>query len=81
MEPLFIDQWHLLIAPDLHAHTISPLGEQLKNIEAQLDEAVGAARSDGLSWDKIGRDFGITRQGARKRRDTRAAVEENQKEA
>ncbi|MFJ4286847.1 hypothetical protein ACIPY0_14505 [Paenarthrobacter nicotinovorans] len=45
------------------------MGEQLKELEAQLDEAVAAARADGLSWDKIGRAFGITRQGARKRWD------------
>ncbi|MGJ3192218.1 hypothetical protein [Paenarthrobacter sp. FR1] len=67
LEPLFIEQWHQHIAPDLHLHTISTLGEQLKQIEAQLNEAVAAARSDGLSWDKIGRAYGITRQGARSR--------------
>jgi hypothetical protein len=70
LEPLFLDQWRLHIAPDLHLHTISTLGEQLKKIESQLDEAVAAARSDGISWDKIGRAFGITRQGAQKRWDT-----------
>jgi len=56
----------LHIAPDRHLHTISTLGPQLKNIETQLDDAVTAARADGLSRDKIGRAFGITRQGARK---------------
>lgn len=70
LEPLFVAQWHLHIALDLHLHTISTLGDQLKQIEHQLDEAVTAARSDGLSWDKIGRAYGITRQGARKRWDT-----------
>lgn len=69
LEPLFLDQWRSHIAPDLHLQTITILGEQLKQIEAQLDEAVAAARSDGLSWDKIGRAFGITRQGARSRWD------------
>ncbi|MDI2036850.1 hypothetical protein [Paenarthrobacter nitroguajacolicus] len=42
LEPLFIDQWHSHIAPDLHLHTISTLGEQLKKIEAQLNDAVAA---------------------------------------
>jgi len=73
LEPLFLEQWHCHIAPDRHAHTISTLGEQLKKIETQLDEAVAAARADGLSWDKIGRAYGITRQGARKRWDTQEA--------
>jgi hypothetical protein len=76
LEPLFIDQWHRHIAPDLHVHTISTLGDQLKNIESQLDNAVAAARADGLSWDKIGRAFGITRQGARKRWDKQSASKE-----
>lgn len=69
LEPLFLDQWRFHIAPDLHLHTISVLGQELKKLEAQLGEAVAAARSDGLSWDKIGRAFGITRQGARSRWD------------
>lgn len=33
--------------PDLHLHTIRTLGEQLKQIEAQLDEAVAAAGPPG----------------------------------
>lgn len=55
LEPLFREQWYFHVAPDLHLHTISTLGEQLKQLEAQLDQAVAAARSDGLSWEKIGR--------------------------
>ncbi|MET4901580.1 hypothetical protein PV760_12985 [Paenarthrobacter sp. CC6] len=69
LEPLFLAQWHSHIAPDLHLHTIQTLGEQIKTVEAQLDEAVAAARAEGLSWDKIGRAYGVTRQGARKRWD------------
>lgn len=76
LEPLFLDQWRFHIAPDLHLHTISTLGGQLKTIENQLDDAVAAARADGLSWDKIGRAFGITRQGARKRWDAQATSQE-----
>lgn len=70
LEPLFIDQWRSHIAPELHLHTISILGEQLKKLEIQLDAAVAAARNEGISWDKIGRAYGVTRQGARKRWDT-----------
>lgn len=55
LEPLFVDQWHVHIAPDLHFHTISTLGEQLRKNETQLVEAVAAARADGLTRDKIGR--------------------------
>ncbi|WP_216659850.1 hypothetical protein [Paenarthrobacter sp. CM16] len=76
LEPLFLEQWHFHIAPDLHLHTISTLGEQLKQIEAQLDQALAAARSDGLSRDKIGRAYGITRQGARKRWDSQMSGQE-----
>ena len=42
LEPLFIDQWRRHIAPDLYLHTISTLGDQLKEIEARLDDAVAA---------------------------------------
>lgn len=52
LESLFLDRWRFHIAPDLHLHTIGKLGEQLKKIETQLDDAVAAARPDGISWDK-----------------------------
>ena len=76
LEPLFIEQWHQHIAPDLHLQTISTLGAQLKKIESQLDAAVATARAEGISWDKIGRAYGITRQGARKRWDSPAGSEQ-----
>lgn len=62
--PLFLKAWHRHIAPDLSLHRIRTLGGSLKELEAQLDEAVPTARAGGVSWDKIGRAFGITRQGA-----------------
>ena len=67
LEPVFLDVWHRHIAPDLSLHTIGSLSRNLKDLEAQLNDAVAAARSAGVSWDKIGRAFGITRQGAQKR--------------
>lgn len=70
LEPVFLDVWHRHIAPDLSLHTIQTLSQSLKHLEAQLDDAVAAARASGVSWDKIGRAFGISRQGAQKRWDT-----------
>jgi len=67
---LFQDVWHRHIAPDLSLHTIGTLIRGLKDLEAQLDDAVGTARAAGVSWDKIGRAVGITRQGAQKRWET-----------
>ena len=67
LEPVFLDAWHRHIAPDLSLHSISTLSQTLKHLEAQLDDAVGTARAAGVSWDKIGRAVGITRQGAQKR--------------
>lgn len=43
LEPLFLDVWHRHIAQDL---------------EARLDDAVAAARSAGVSWEKIGKPSG-----------------------
>ncbi|MFJ4171485.1 hypothetical protein ACIPY3_18430 [Paenarthrobacter sp. NPDC089714] len=77
LESLFLDLWHRHVAPDLHLYTISTLAEQLKGLEKQLDEAVTEARSDGLSWGMIGRAYGITRQGARKRWDSAATSAES----
>jgi len=67
LEPVFLDVWHRHVAPDLSLHTIGALSRSLKELEAQLDDAVTAARLAGVSWDKIGRAFGISRQGAQKR--------------
>ncbi|HEY1158382.1 MAG TPA: hypothetical protein VGE95_19125 [Arthrobacter sp.] len=67
LELLFLDVWHRHIAPDLSLHRIRTLSGSLKELEAQLDEAVATARAGGLSWEKIGRAVGISRQGAQKR--------------
>lgn len=67
LEPLFLNVWRRHIAPDLSLHTIRTLGQSLKDLEAQLDDAVATARVAGVSWEKIGRAFGISRQGAQKR--------------
>lgn len=67
LEPLFLDEWHQHIAPDQSLHTIRTLGQDLKDLETRLDAAVADARTAGVSWDKIGRAVGITRQGAQKR--------------
>lgn len=67
LESVFLDVWHRHIAPDLSLHTIGTLSRSLKDLEAQLDAAVAAARAAGVSWGKIGRAFGISRQGAQKR--------------
>ncbi|UKA68966.1 hypothetical protein LFT44_20750 (plasmid) [Arthrobacter sp. FW306-05-C] len=74
LEPLFLDVWHRHVAPDLSLHAIGTLSRSLKDLEAQLDDAVSAARAAGVSWDKIGRAFGISRQGAQKRWETASAV-------
>jgi len=74
LEPVFLDVWHRHVAPDLSLHTISTLSRSLKELEAQLDDAVAAARSTGVSWEKIGRAFGISRQGAQKRWETPSAA-------
>ena len=58
---------HRHVAPDVSLHRIRTLDGSLKELEAQLDEAVATARAGGVSWEKIGRAFGISRQGAQKR--------------
>ena len=58
---------HRHVAPDVSLHRIRTLDGSLKELEAQLDEAVVTAWAGGVSWEKIGRDFGISWQGAQKR--------------
>jgi hypothetical protein len=53
--------WH--VAPDVSLRRIRILGGSLKELEAQLDEAVATASAGGVSWEKIGRAFGISRPG------------------
>ena len=43
---------------------ITEWDRKLRQARAQLDQAVAAARSDGQSWEAIGRALGVTRQGA-----------------
>lgn len=64
MEPLFLNVWHRHVAPDLSLHRVRTLGGSVKDLEAQLDDAVATARAAGVLWGKIGRAFGISRQGA-----------------
>ncbi|MFJ4286845.1 hypothetical protein ACIPY0_14495 [Paenarthrobacter nicotinovorans] len=52
LEPLFIEQWHLHIALDLHLQIISSLGKQLKVLDAQLNDTVAATRADDLPGTK-----------------------------
>ena len=58
---------HRHVAPDVSLHRIRTLDGGLKELEAQLDEAVVTAWAGGVSWEKIGRAFGISWQGAQKR--------------
>lgn len=64
LEPLVQERWLRHVATDVSLHNIRTLGEDLKKIEGELDKAVATARSEGISWDRIGRAVGITRQGA-----------------
>ncbi|WP_223943898.1 hypothetical protein [Arthrobacter sp. StoSoilB20] len=48
-ELLFQERWFRHIAPDLQLHTMAALGRNLQEIEAKLDEAVAAARTEGVS--------------------------------
>lgn len=77
LQPFFRREWHQHIAPDTTVHAIATLSQELRHVEAKLDDAVAEARNAGVSWDKIGRAVGITRQAAQKRwgRGTSSAVD------
>lgn len=45
-----------------HAHAIA-----VRDADQQLHDTVGAIHDEGVSWHKIGQEFGITGEGARKK--------------
>jgi hypothetical protein len=45
-----------------HTHAIA-----VRDADQQLRDAVGAIHDEGFSWHKIGQEFGITGEGARKK--------------
>lgn len=63
--PQFHDQWGRHIAPGFPLHTVRTLCEELKKPEAELNEAVAAARGRG----HLDRASAIGWQRALKRRD------------
>ncbi|TWD47052.1 hypothetical protein FB478_1148 [Arthrobacter sp. AG367] len=63
-EPVFLEVGDHDIATDLYLHTVGTPSRSLKNLNPQLDDAVAAVRAAGVFWDKIGRAYGISRDGA-----------------
>jgi len=53
--------------------TVGRLAEQRDNLEAELAQAVAAARQDDWSWAMIGIMLGVTRQAAQQRYGAAAA--------
>jgi len=73
--PAFQRIWQDHTAPDRFLESIRRLNQDLKDLEAQLDAAVAGARTAGVSWGKIGRAVGISRQGAQKRWESASVTE------
>jgi len=62
--PEFLEVEHHDIATDLYLHTVGTPSRSLKDLNPQLDDAVAAVGAAGVSWDKIGRAYAISRHGA-----------------
>lgn len=50
-----------------HETAIRLAARDTRDADALLRQAVGAARADGWTWDRIGQVLGITRQAAYQR--------------
>lgn len=67
IEEAFRQEWKAHVAPDVTLAELGVLADRLRKIERELADQVARARTLGASWTEIGREAGLTRQGAQQR--------------
>ena len=65
--PHFLPAWRTHIAPDNALTRLADLADEARTLDARIAESVGLARQAGASWSAIGREIGLTKQGAQQR--------------
>jgi hypothetical protein len=66
-DEVFYPAWRQHIAPFDAIAELRGLAGQLHRLEDELADKVALARTAGASWTQIGREVGLTRQGAQQR--------------
>lgn len=64
---VFVPEWRAHVAPYAALFELGELTEQLHTLEGQVEEKVQMARTAGASWAQIGRQAGLSKQGAQQR--------------
>lgn len=73
MEPIeeresqIIDEWRAHVRPANAVYRLARLADDAREVDAQIEESVSDARRAGASWSQIGRELGMTKQGAQQR--------------
>ncbi len=64
---VFHSEWQAHVAPVEALAQVGDLAGQARVIERQLSDKVQLARTAGASWSQIGREVGLSKQGAQQR--------------
>ncbi len=64
---VFFPEWQAHVAPFEALDQLGDLAGQARVIERQLSDKVQLARTAGASWSQIGREVGLSKQGAQQR--------------
>jgi hypothetical protein len=63
----FLPHWQAHVAPYTALTELGEMADRLRALERELADKVTLARTAGASWTQIGREAGLTRQGAQQR--------------
>jgi hypothetical protein len=63
----FLPAWQAHVAPYAALSQLGELTEELRTLSQQVDDKVQLARATGASWSQIGREAGLSKQGAQQR--------------
>lgn len=66
-DSVFLPEWQAHVAPFEALGQLGGLADQATVIERQLADKVQLARTAGASWSQIGREVGLSKQGAQQR--------------
>jgi len=67
IEEAFAREWSAHVEPFAALADLNQLVDELRTVEARIDDKVRFARSSGASWSQIGRAAGLSKQGAQQR--------------
>lgn len=67
IEEAFAREWSAHVEPFAALTELDQLVDELRSVEARINDTVRLARAGGASWSQIGRAVGLSKQGAQQR--------------